>query len=62
MKRNPTTGLFGEVSVRYRVREIAANGAILHDARIDDVTPTEGYVTIEDGVSETVSLLTAVKV
>ena len=41
--------------MRFVVNEIAANGEVVKDQRIDDVAPTEGFVIIEDGVAEAVS-------
>ena len=54
IKRSPPSGVFGEVSVQFKVNEVAANGDIIDDSRNNDVIPKHGFVTIEDGVSETV--------
>ena len=53
MKRSPPDGVFGDVSVRYRVEEITSNGDVISSRR-NDITPTSGFVTIENGVTEAV--------
>lgn len=53
VKRSPPNGVFGEVSVRFRVDEITANGDVM-PSRSSDISPTSGFVTIENGVTEAV--------
>lgn len=47
--------MFGEVSVRFRVDEITANGDVMPSRR-SDISPTSGFVTIENGVTEAVRI------
>ena len=52
VQRNPPDGVFGDVSVHFKVNEILENGDVIDDARVDDLTPTESYITIENGANE----------
>ena len=45
--------MFGQISVRFLVEEITESGDVIA-TQVDDVMPTEGYIIIENGVSEAV--------
>ena len=50
MLRSPPDGVFGTITLRFKIEELTSSGEVI-DGPVSDITPVEGYVTIEDGVS-----------
>ncbi|CAK8694047.1 unnamed protein product [Clavelina lepadiformis] len=48
--RSPPDGVFGTITLRFKIEELTSSGEVI-DGPVSDITPVEGYVTIEDGVS-----------
>lgn len=54
--RNPSQGIFGTVTVQFSITD--TNGTL----NTEDLTPSEGFVVLEDGVRFKVSKRTALEV